>query len=289
MKKFQLFSILSSGFLLLPSYFLSAQNKVDTATIVNSMLPETTVYATSANERTPFSYVNFSKKQIEKDNIAQDLPYLIRLTPSVVETSDAGIGIGYTNVRIRGIDPTRINVTINGIPLNDSESHSVYWVNIPDIASSTDGMQIQRGVGTSTNGAGAFGGTISLNTNKLEAEPWAELSATVGSFGTKKQSLAVSSGILKNKFSVETRISNVTTDGFIDRAFAKLNSVFVGANYIGKNNSLRFNFIDGHEITYQAWNGVPAQFIGDKKLRTFNSAGTERADQPHQLMACVAP
>ncbi len=278
MKKLQHLVLL---FCFLPCLLLAQKNNADTTKLKEFELPTAQILATWAGQKTPMAFTNLSKEQLEKENLGQDIPNLIRLTPSIVESSDAGTGIGYTGVRIRGSDPTRINVTLNGIPLNDSESQSVYWVDLPDLASSTESIQIQRGVGTSTNGSGAFGGTISLNTNKLRTEPFAEISGTVGSFQTQKESIAAGSGLLNRHFSVQTRLSNIYSGGFIDRAFTKLNSVFVAVNYLGEKNSVQFNCIDGHEVTYQAWNGVPAQYINDARLRTYNTAGTEKSGSPH--------
>src|SRR5690606_18983750 len=174
------------------------------------------VRATRATSKTPTTYSDLGQEEINKHNFGQDVPFLLNWTPSAVVTSDAGNGIGYTGIRIRGSDPTRINVTINGIPLNDAESQNVFWVDLPDFASSTADIQIQRGVGTSTNGAGAFGATINLNTAQLEAEPYAELSASAGSFGTYRGNLQFGSGLLANKFTLDGRISKINSDGFID-------------------------------------------------------------------------
>jgi iron complex outermembrane receptor protein len=239
------------------------------------------VKATRAGEKTPVTYSNLDKEAIEKNNLGQDIPYLLKWSPSAVVTSDAGTGIGYTGIRIRGTDPTRINVTINGIPLNDAESQGVFWVDLPDFASSIEDIQIQRGVGTSTNGAGAFGASINLNTNKLNQKPYGKLSGSVGSFNTFKTNAAFGTGLLNKKFAFDGRISKITSDGFIDRAAADLASFYLSGTYLGKYNSLKINVFSGHEITYQAWNGVPAQFVNDENLRTFNTAGTEKEGEPH--------
>ena len=240
-----------------------------------------TVKATRASEKYPITHTNLNKEIIEKNNLGQDVPYLLRWTPSTVVTSDAGTGIGYTGIRIRGTDPSRINVTINGIPLNDAESQGVFWVDLPDFASSTDNIQIQRGVGTSTNGPAAFGATINLNTSVLHREAYAQMTASVGSFNTKKGNLSFGSGLIDNKFTLDGRISSIDSDGYIDRASVDLSSYYLSAAYIGRTNALRINTFSGKEITYQAWNGVPAQFIDNEELRTYNSAGTEKSGRPH--------
>ncbi|HHH50043.1 MAG TPA: TonB-dependent receptor, partial [Saprospiraceae bacterium] len=244
-------------------------------------IEEVLIYANWADRETPMSFRNYKKEDIETTNLGQDVPYLLRWSPSVVVTSDAGTGIGYTGIRIRGTDPSRINVTINGIPLNDSESQSSFWVDLPDFLSSTESVQIQRGVGSSTNGAGAFGGTINLNTAKLTDKAYATLNGSVGSFNTQKYNVLLGSGLLKNNFSFDARLSKISSDGYIDRASSDLKSYFVSAAYVGDKASLRFNVFSGHEITYQAWNGVPAQYIDDDKLRKTNTAGTEKSGEPH--------
>lgn len=239
------------------------------------------VRATRAGEKTPMTYSNLDKESIEKNNLGQDVPYLLQWTPSAIVTSDAGTGIGYTGIRIRGTDPTRINVTINGIPLNDSESQGVFWVDLPDFVSSVEDIQIQRGVGTSTNGASAFGASINLNTNKLHQKAYGKISGSIGSFNTLKANASFGTGLIKEKFAFDGRISRITSDGYIDRATADLKSFYVSGSYIGNNNSLKFNIFSGHEITYQAWDGVPAQYVNDEQLRTFNAAGTEKEGEPY--------
>lgn len=241
---------------------------------------ELIVAATRAGERTPTTYTNVSKEELEKNNLGQDVPFLLKYTPSVVVSSDAGTGIGYTGIRVRGSDPTRINVTINGIPLNDSESQGVFWVNMPDFTTSVDNIQIQRGVGTSTNGAGAFGASINLSTSKVHKEAYANLSNSVGSFNTLKNNIQVGSGLIKDHFTFDARLSQIKSDGFIDRAEVDLQSYYLSAAYLTDKTSIRLNNFSGHEVTYQAWNGVPAQFVDDE-LRTFNTAGTEKSGTPH--------
>jgi len=240
-----------------------------------------TVKATRAGENAPITYTNLDKEEIERNNLGQDVPYLLRWTPSTVVTSDAGTGIGYTGIRIRGTDPSRINVTVNGVPLNDAESQGVFWVDLPDFASSTDNIQIQRGVGTSTNGPAAFGASINLNTNVFKEKSYAQIATSVGSFNTKRANLSFGSGLLNKHFTFDGRVSRIESDGFIDRASVDLSSYYFSGAYLGRKSSLRLNVFSGHEVTYQAWNGVPAQYINDSTLRTFNSAGTERPGEPH--------
>lgn len=241
-----------------------------------------TVTATRAGEKTPMTYTNVDKEELEERNLGQDVPYILRWTPSTVVTSDAGTGIGYTGVRIRGSDPTRINVTINGIPLNDAESQGVFWVNMPDFISSTNDVQIQRGVGTSTNGPGAFGATINLNTAKLHKEAYGNVNLSTGSFNTFRRNVTFGSGLLNGKFTLDGRLSKITSDGYVDRGSADLSSYFLSGAYMGKKSSLRFNLFSGHEITYQAWNGISADLLSDRETRTLNSAGTDRPGEPYE-------
>jgi len=238
------------------------------------------VSATRAGEKTPMTYTNISKDELEARNLGQDVPFLLRYAPSVVVTSDAGTGIGYTGIRVRGTDPTRINVTINGIPLNDAESQGVFWVNMPDFASSVDDVQLQRGVGTSTNGAGAFGATLNLNTAELKPDAYARLSSSLGSFNTWKGNVQFGTGLLADKFTIDGRLSHISSDGFIDRATAELNSYYLSAAWVGNNSQLRFNTFSGHEITYQAWYGVPKDSL--ETNRTYNPAGTQKPGEPYE-------
>ncbi len=234
-----------------------------------------------AYENTPVTHQEIKQSELEQKNLGQDLPYLLRRTPSLVVTSDAGHGIGYTGMRIRGTDPTRINVTINGVPVNDSESQGVFWVDLPDIGSSTGSIQIQRGVGSSTNGTGAFGATINLNTQTVDSEPSGSMSTGFGSYKSQKYNLRLSSGLIKNKFAIQGRLSKIKSDGYIDRARSDLNSYFLSGILMSPRSSLRMNIFSGHEETYQAWNGVPAQYVDDRALRTTNTAGNERPGSPH--------
>ena len=232
-------------------------------------LDEVSVNALRANEKTPIAFTNISKSEIKKSNLGQDLTYLISLTPSVVTTSDAGAGIGYTSLRVRGTDPSRINVTINGIPINDSESQGVWWVNMPDFASSLDNIQIQRGVGTSTNGAAAFGASINLKTMGLNQKAYTITNNSVGSFNTLKNNIEFGSGLLNNKFTFDGRLSKISSDGYIDRASSDLKSLYLQGAYFGKKSVLKAIVFSGQERTYQAWNGVPQRYLDTN--RTFNS------------------
>jgi iron complex outermembrane recepter protein len=232
---------------------------------------EVMVYATRANEKTPTTFSTINKQTLQKQNFGQDMPYLLNWTPSVVTTSDAGTGVGYTGIRIRGSDATRINVTINGIPYNDSESQSTYWVDIPDVASSTQSVQIQRGVGTSTNGAGSFGGSVNVQTLSLQADPYSEVIASGGSFGTQRYSLKVGTGLINNRWAFDGRVSKINSNGYIDRAASDLDSYYLSGGFYGKNTIVKAITFGGHEKTYQSWNGIDGETL--KTNRTFNSAG----------------
>lgn len=225
----------------------------------NAVLTEDVfVIATRAGSKTPVATSSVSKEEIEKKNLGQDIPYLLNTTPSFVSGSDAGAGVGYTSFRIRGTDANRINVTVNGIPVNDAESHGVWWVNMPDFSSSIENLQVQRGVGTSTYGAAAFGATINMQTSTLRKEAYAEYSGATGSFNTWKNTVRIGSGLISDHFSFDARLSKITSDGFIDRANAQLKSFFVSGGYYNKNTILKLNIFSGVERTYQAWNGVPS-------------------------------
>jgi iron complex outermembrane receptor protein len=221
------------------------------------------VSATRASEATPTTFSTITKEEIAKRNLGQDIPILLNFTPSVVSHSDAGAGVGYTGLRIRGTDQTRINATVNGIPLNDAESHGVFWVNMPDFASSVENVQIQRGVGTSTNGAATFGASLNFQTDTRRDEAYAEVGSGFGSFNTFRNSVKAGTGLLNNRFAVDARLSKITSDGFVDRAFSDLKSFFVSAGYYGKNSVIKFNVFSGQEQTYQSWNGLP-----ESKLKT---------------------
>lgn len=229
---------------------------------------EVLVEAHRVSEKSSVAFTNIEKTELQSLNLGQDVPYLLNMTPSAVVTSDAGTGIGYTGIRIRGVDAARINVTINGIPWNDAESHGTYWVDLPDLASSIDNLQIQRGVGTSTNGPAAFGSTIDVQTTGFRLEPYAEVNSGFGSFNTKKNNAIIGTGLLSNGWSFDGRFSKITSDGYVDRGWSNLSSSFFTASYYGENSLLRFNLINGKETTYQSWYGVSEAQL--KTDRTFN-------------------
>lgn len=235
------------------------------------MLDEITVSSLRANEKSAVSYSNVSAEEIEKRNAGQDIPYLLSLTPSFVATSDAGTGIGYTGYRIRGTDANRVNVTVNGVPINDSESHGVFFVNMPDFASSLSSVQIQRGVGTSTNGAAAFGASINMQTEKLNPEAYAEISSTYGSFNTNRNILKAGTGLINDRWAFDARLSNITSDGYIERAWVDMKSYYFSGGYYGKKSTLKFITFGGNERTYQAWNGVSSDYLSTN--RTYNELG----------------
>ncbi len=253
-------------FLLLFAYAMIRVNTFaqDTTKLSDTLLLEPVeIKAIRASDKAPFTKTNFLKKDIEKVNFGQDLPFILNQTPSVVVNSDAGNGVGYTGIRIRGTDGTRINVTLNGIPYNDAESQVSYFVNLPDIASSVNSMQIQRGVGTSSNGAGAFGGTINISTNEINEKKYAEVNNSYGSFNTWKH-----------------RLSKISSDGYVDRATSDLKSFYVSTAYLAENKSLRLNIFSGKEKTYQAWYGIPENYLDIN--RTYNFAGTEKPGSPYE-------
>ncbi len=221
------------------------------------MTDEILISATRADSKTPVAYNNVSSDEIAKRNMGQDIPFLLNLTPSFVTTSDAGAGVGYTNFRVRGTDLNRINVSVNGIPLNDAETHGTWFVDQPDMASSLENVQIQRGVGTSTNGAAAFGASINLQTNSLKKEAYGEFKTAAGTFNTFKNTLSAGTGLMNDHFTVDIRLSKVSSDGYIDRASSDLKSYFVSGGYYSENTILKLNVFSGYEETYQAWYGVP--------------------------------
>ncbi|WP_439184655.1 TonB-dependent receptor [Carboxylicivirga taeanensis] len=218
---------------------------------------EIIVSAIRASKNAPVASSEMDSEEIQEQNFGQDLPYLLNLMPGVVTNSDAGSGVGYTGLRIRGSDITRINVTVNGVPMNDAESQGVFWVNMPDFAASVDKVQVQRGVGTSTNGAASFGASVNLNTLNSSPKAMAFIDNSYGSFNTMKNSVAVSSGLLKNHMAFDVRLSRINSDGFIDRATSDLKSYYFSGGYYGEKSTVKFITFSGTERTYQAWNGVP--------------------------------
>ncbi|MFS8082273.1 MAG: TonB-dependent receptor [Ginsengibacter sp.] len=243
------------------------------------LLQNIEVTSIRASAKAPFTKTNLSKSEIEKTNLGQDLPFILNQTPSVVVNSDAGNGVGYTGIHIRGTDATRINVTLNGIPFNDPESQGTFFVDMPDISSSVNSIQIQRGVGTSSNGAGAFGATINLSTNELNNEKYLEINNSYGSFNTLKNTVKLGTGLISGHWLAEARFSRIMSDGYIDRATSNIQSFYVSSAYIGPKNSFRFNIFSGKEKTYQAWNGVPESYLDS--ARTYNSSGTEKPGAPY--------
>jgi iron complex outermembrane receptor protein len=229
---------------------------------------EVVVSASRVDENSPAAYDNITKAEIKQRNNGQDLPFIINNSPSVVVTSDAGTGFGYTGLRIRGSDMTRINITMNGVPMNDAESHNVYFVDLPDLASSLDNIQIQRGVGTSTNGPGAFGASINMQTTLLNHEAYAKYDGRIGSFNTIKNTISFGTGLLENNMAFDGRLSKINSDGYIDRATADLKSLYFSGGYFGEKDIVKFLILSGKEITYQAWGGMPKASLDTN--RTFN-------------------
>ncbi len=232
---------------------------------------EIVVKATRADQKTPFSYSNLEKDEIKSNYSGEDIPFLLNLMPSVVNTSETGIGIGYTGIRIRGSDASRINVTINGIPLNDSESHSVFWVNMPDFANSVSSVQVQRGVGTSTNGAGAFGASVNFKTESINPQAFAEINADFGSFSTYKTSIKAGSGLINQHFAFDIRLSSIQTDGFVRNGFANHKSFALNAAYLTPKSFFKVNIISGNQKTGITWWGNPQEML--ETDRTYNPSG----------------
>ena len=232
-----------------------------------------------ASNKAPFTKTNLSKEEIAKVNLGQDLPFVLNQIPSVVVNADAGNGVGYTGIRIRGTDATRINVTLNGIPFNDAESQGTFFVNLPDFTSSVNSIQVQRGVGTSSNGTGAFGATINLSTNELNDKAYSELNNSFGSFNTWKNTIKAGTGLIDGHFTVDARLSQITSDGYMDRASSNLQSFALSTAYITNKASLKLNVFSGKEKTYQAWNGVPEYLL--ESDRTYNSSGTDKPGEPY--------
>ncbi len=257
------FKIIFIGYVTFQQKVLINSNKVFNIILQGEIynLDQIEIQANRVADNGPFTKSNLNKKALQKENLGQDVPFLLQWSPSMVVTSDAGAGIGYTSMRLRGSDQTRINVTINGVPLNDAESQNVFWVDLPDLMGSVNNVQIQRGVGTSTNGSGAFGGTVSINTSDTKINPYIEIAGGVGSFNTKKISVNVGTGLINKKFMLDGRFSIIKSDGYVDRASADLSSMFFSAARVTAKSSLKLNILSGKEVTYQAWNGVPWEKI----------------------------
>ena len=258
---FTLFSLL---------YSLYSISQEQDSTKVNK-LDDVLVSAVRVTTKTPVTFSNMDKKEIKFRNLGQDIPVLMNYLPSVVTTSDAGGGIGYTGIRVRGSDATRVNVTINGIPYNDSESQGTFWVNMPDFASSVESLQLQRGVGTSTNGSGAFGASLNMLTDSYASKPTGEISSSYGSFNSNKNTVKFSTGLLNDHFELAGRLSTIKSDGYVDRASSDLKSYFLQGTYVGKTTLIKALVFGGTEKTYQSWNGIDAEKLNSD--RTYNSAG----------------
>lgn len=264
---------MSSAFFL--ATFISFSQVKDTTKV--NQLDEVLVSAVRVTTKTPVSFSNLDKKEIKFRNLGQDIPILMNYLPSVVTTSDAGNGVGYTGIRVRGSDATRVNVTINGIPYNDSESHGTYWVNMPDFASSVESLQLQRGVGTSTNGAGAFGASLNMLTDNFAKESTGEISNSFGSFNTRKHTVKFSTGLMNEHFEIAGRLSALNSDGYVDRGASDLKSYFLQGTYVGKTTLIKALVFGGKEKTYQSWNGIDGETLNND--RTFNSAGAFTDEQ----------
>ncbi|HMC96450.1 MAG TPA: TonB-dependent receptor plug domain-containing protein, partial [Flavobacteriales bacterium] len=232
------------------------------------MMRAAEISALRVGDRGPFAKSTLTRDAIDRINTGVDLPYLLDLQPSVVSTSDAGTGIGYTYMRIRGTDGTRTNITVNGVPFNDPESQGAFFVDLPDLATSAEDIEVQRGVGTSTNGPAAFGASVNVRTTSVKHDPWGLLSVSGGSYNTHRYSVSAGTGLIDDRFSLDVRLSSITSDGYIDRATSDLKSYFLQGAWLGKNRSLRFVTFRGKEVTYQAWGGVPRDTLPDN--RTYN-------------------
>ena len=243
-------------FLLLISFNIYSQQIIDSLQGTKQVLDEVIVQSVRVKYSSPISHSNISKSEMSSRNLGQDLPVLLNFLPSVVTTSDAGAGIGYTGIRIRGVSPQSTNITINGIPFNDPESHGTFWVNLPDFTSSIESLQVQRGVGTSTNGSGAFGASINILTDAISKNPYAEISNSIGSYNTLKHTVKFSTGQLNDSFELSGRLSKIDSDGYIDRAYSDLKSYFIQGTYNKGNTLIKALTFGGHEKTYQSWDGV---------------------------------
>ncbi len=258
---------------------LSVFGQIETKKKDTLYLQPIEVIAIRAGDKSPFTKNNLTKKQIEINNLGQDLPYLLNQIPSVVINSDAGNGVGYTGIRIRGTDATRINVTLNGIPYNDAESQGTFFVDLPDFSSSANSIQVQRGVGTSSNGAGAFGASINLSTNEINDSSYFELNNSYGSYNTLKNTLKFGSGIIGKNFTIDGRLSRISSDGYVDRASSNLKSFYISTAFVDVKQSLRLNIFSGKEKTYQSWYGIPESMLENN--RQYNSAGQNQPGKPY--------
>jgi iron complex outermembrane receptor protein len=259
-------------FFLLIIFSATAQtNQISQDTTKTQTLDEVLVNAVRVNATSPITHSNVTKKDLEKRNLGQDLPILLNYLPSVVTTTDAGAGVGYTGIRVRGISSRSTNVTINGIPYNDSESLGSFWVNLGDFTSSVESLQLQRGVGTSTNGSGAFGASINVLTQAVSQEANVEISNSFGSYNTRKHNVKFSTGLINDHFELSGRLSQINSDGYVDRASSDLKSYFLQGSYVDDNTLIKALAFGGAEVTYQAWNGIDAETLAIN--RTFNPSG----------------
>ena len=263
MKYYAFIFLLSAG-------ILQAQEKLQDTTKIQALEQ---VYLNGVRVRadSPITHSNLTKQDLAKRNLGQDIPVLLNYLPGVVTTSDAGAGVGYTGIRVRGSDATRVNVTINGIPYNDSESQGTFWVNLPDFASSIESLQLQRGVGSSTNGSGSFGASLNIDTDRSSKEAYAQIANSYGSFDTRKHSVKFSTGLLNDRVEISGRVSNITSDGYIDRASSDLKSYFLQGSYKTDNTFIKALVFGGREVTYQSWFGIDEQTLNTNP--TFNPAG----------------
>ena len=240
-------------------------------------LDEVLVKAVRVNAKSPITHTNVTKKEIAKRNLGQDIPVLLNFLPSVVTTSDTGAGVGYTGIRVRGVSAQSTNITINGIPYNDAESLGTFWVNLGDFASSVESLQLQRGIGTSTNGSGAFGASINILTDAISKVASGEISSSLGSYNTRKHTVKFSTGKMfsdteqNRSIEIAGRLSNISSDGYIDRALADLKSYFLQVSYVDDNTLIKAITFGGKEVTYQAWNGIDGETLANN--RTFNPSG----------------
>ena len=269
MKTHGLFAILLLSAVGLRAQNTSVQKISDSLPLIS--LEEVQLIGIRANDQTPVTFTNITQKELTPRNLGQDIPILLNYLPAVVTTSDAGAGIGYTGIRVRGTDATRVNVTINGIPYNDAESQGTFWVNLPDFASSLDQIQLQRGVGTSTNGSAAFGASLNLETANLVEKPFVEIASSIGSFNSSKNTVQFSTGLLNERLTFSGRLSQIQSDGYVDRASSNLKSYFFQGAYQDENSLVKALFFGGHEITYQSWYGLDAATL--ESDRRSNPAG----------------
>ena len=267
--KLSIFTITS--FFMLSMGIHAQEQETDTLEGQKVVLDEVFVSAIRVTKESPVTFSNLTKEDIKPRNLGQDIPVLMNFLPSVVTTTDAGAGVGYTGIRVRGSDATRVNVTINGIPYNDAESQGTFWVNMPDFASSTESLQLQRGVGTSTNGAGAFGASLNLLTDGFSQKAFGQISTSIGSFKTLRNNIKFSTGLLNDHIEISGRLSKINSDGYIDRARSDLDSYFLQGAYKDDNTLIKALLFGGHEITYQAWYGIDAETL--RTDRTFNPSG----------------